>query len=69
MSATDFHRVVSIALIVWAALAIALLVAPSKIVELLTRGGIRLSTGAAIVVRVLAVVNLFGAFHILRFGR
>jgi hypothetical protein len=69
MSPTDFHRIVSVFLVVWGTLALALLVAPSIIVYLVTRGGIRLSTRATMIVRVLGIVNLYGAFHMLWFGR
>ena len=69
MTAVDFHRIASGLLLVWGLLGIALLIAPSALLRLATRDRITLSTRGAVAIRILGIVNAYGAFHIFWFGR
>jgi len=69
MNLADFHKIVSVCLTVWFALGLGLLVFPARVVGLLFCGRLTLSPRARLVVRVLAIANVFGAFRIFWFGR
>jgi hypothetical protein len=69
MNATEFQKIVSVTLILWCAIGLALVVFPSGILRVVTRGRLPLSTRTLWVVRILGIVNAFGALHIFWFGR